>query len=95
MTPLTEVIESGRVTEFCGQSSSGKTQLCLQLTKDYLAHNENKRVLYVCMDDKFPVARLHDICLQSLDLMDRVLVRESCFYLEMLDHLLYQLPSLC
>lgn len=55
-------IDTGSVTEFYGQSGSGKTQLCLQLALNCQLTHElgglDGKVIYISTDKAFPIKRL-------------------------------------
>uniref|UniRef100_A0A672HIW8 RecA family profile 1 domain-containing protein n=2 Tax=Salarias fasciatus TaxID=181472 RepID=A0A672HIW8_SALFA len=58
-------LPAGGVTELCGQSGAGKTQLALQLclTVQYPETHGGLQsgVLYVCTEDRFPIRRLQQL----------------------------------
>ncbi|XP_065660651.1 DNA repair protein XRCC3 isoform X2 [Hydra vulgaris] len=49
------------VTEICGESASGKTQLCLQICLNALISDSYSSVLYICTEDAFPMKRLQQM----------------------------------
>ncbi|KAJ8308998.1 hypothetical protein KUTeg_013872, partial [Tegillarca granosa] len=58
-------IFSRGITEICGESASGKTQFCLQLSLTVQLPEKhgglNGGVAYICTEDAFPSKRLHQI----------------------------------
>lgn len=65
-------LSSRGLTEVCGESGSGKTQLCLQTA---LAAATSAHVLYVCTEERFPERRLRQMDPTGV-LSDRVLVAQ-------------------
>lgn len=53
------------ITEFAGESASGKTQICLQLSLVAQVPEQegglNGGVLFICTEDAFPIKRLHQL----------------------------------
>lgn len=87
------------ITEISGESSSGKTQICLQLsimaqiTATSMAH-----VVYICTEDRFPDKRLRQMLEErdetGTDLSDNVLVSHVGELEALLTTLEHTLPSL-
>ncbi|XP_065307107.1 DNA repair protein XRCC3 [Dermacentor albipictus] len=62
---LDEYLDGGPSTrgliELCGESGSGKTQLCLQASLAATAVGDDAHVLYVCTEERFPEKRLRQM----------------------------------
>lgn len=71
----------GGITEISGESSSGKTQLCLQLSiqcqRSILEGGLEGGTLYVFCEGTFPVARLEEMAGGNRSLLDHIFVEHA------------------
>lgn len=76
---LDEYLDGGAssrgLIELCGESGSGKTQLCLQTALAAAASSEDAHVLYICTEERFPEKRLRQMD-PGEERGDRVLVAQ-------------------
>ncbi|KAH7972169.1 hypothetical protein HPB52_008583 [Rhipicephalus sanguineus] len=93
---LDEYLDGGPSTrgliELCGESGSGKTQLCLQ-TALAAAANDDAHVLYICTEERFPEKRLRQMDPRE-ERGDRVLVAQLGEWPMLIQCLESSLPAL-
>ncbi|KAL1435009.1 hypothetical protein MTO96_001559 [Rhipicephalus appendiculatus] len=94
---LDEYLDGGPSTrgliELCGESGSGKTQLCLQTALAAAAASEDAHVLYICTEERFPEKRLRQMD-PSEERGDRVLVAQLGEWPMLIQCLESSLPAL-
>lgn len=87
------------ITEISGESSSGKTQICLQLSlMAQITAESTAYVVYICTEDRFPDKRfrrmLHERGETGTDLSDNILVSHIGELDVLMTRLEHTLPSL-
>ncbi|XP_064484284.1 DNA repair protein XRCC3-like [Ornithodoros turicata] len=87
------------ITEISGESSSGKTQICLQLSiMALLTAASTSHAVYICTEDRFPDKRLRQMLQErgetGTDLSDNVLVSHVGELDALMKCLEHTLPSL-
>ncbi|KAI7835118.1 P-loop containing nucleoside triphosphate hydrolase protein [Kickxella alabastrina] len=88
----------GSLTEIVGESATGKTQLCLQLTVSALLYNPSSEVIYIYTEGAFPAGRLAGMARRRTNdvdaLMRRVHVAEFADLETMLHAMEYKVPGI-
>ncbi|KAJ1858065.1 DNA repair protein rhp57 [Coemansia sp. RSA 486] len=93
-------IRQQSITEIVGESASGKTQLCLQLSATALLNNPQSMVIYIATEGAFPTGRLASMlvsrCSESVanDAMRRMQVAEFDDMQTLFHAMEYKLPAL-
>lgn len=94
---LDEYLDGGPITrgliELCGESGSGKTQLCLQTSLAAASRNDDAHVLYICTEERFPEKRLRQMDPSEVR-GDRVLVAQLGEWPMLIQCLESSLPAL-
>lgn len=88
------------IIEICGESASGKSQLCLQLSLMSQLGGKQNAVIYICTEDTFPSKRLQQLIqalstkTSAVDFGSNIFVEHAADFASLKDCLTQKVPKL-